>query len=52
MSSRLPSKPLKVHQSHPACESFASNMWDSSPMEAQARLVPPNCPPTRFCKDK
>jgi hypothetical protein len=33
--------PLKVIHHDLACGTLASNLWASSPMEAQARLVPP-----------
>jgi hypothetical protein len=41
MSSKVSSRPPKASHHDPACGPLASNLWASSPMEAQARLVPP-----------
>jgi hypothetical protein len=40
-SSKVSSRPPKARHHHSECGPLASNLWDSSPMEAQARLVPP-----------
>jgi hypothetical protein len=41
MSSKVSSRPPKESHRDLACGPLASNPWASSPMEAQARLVPP-----------
>jgi hypothetical protein len=41
MSSKVSSRPPKVSHHDLACGPLASNLWASSPMAAQARLVPP-----------
>ena len=41
MYSMVSSKPPKETHHDPACGPLASNLWASSPMEAQARLVSP-----------
>jgi hypothetical protein len=41
-SSMMICKPPNTCFYDPACGPSTSNMWASSPMEAQARLVPPN----------
>jgi hypothetical protein len=51
MSSKVFSRPLKASQCDPACGSLASNLWASSPMEAQSRLVPPKLS-TKQCPTK
>jgi hypothetical protein len=40
MSSKVSSRPPKASHHDTACGPLASNLWASSPMEAQARLVP------------
>jgi hypothetical protein len=40
-SSKVSSRPPKACHHHPECGPLASNLWASSPMEAQARLVLP-----------
>jgi hypothetical protein len=39
--SKVSSRPPKACHHHPECGPLASNLWDSSPMEAQARLALP-----------
>jgi hypothetical protein len=40
-SSKVSSRPPKACHHHPECGPLVSNLWASSPMEAQARLVLP-----------
>jgi hypothetical protein len=41
MFSKVSSMPQKDSHPDSACKPWASNPWTSSPMEAQARFVPP-----------
>jgi hypothetical protein len=41
MYSKVSSRPPNKTHNDPACGPLTSNLWDSSPMEAQAMLVPP-----------
>jgi hypothetical protein len=41
MSSKVFSRPPKASHHDPTCGPLASNVWASSSMEVQARLVPP-----------
>jgi hypothetical protein len=41
MHFKVSSRPPKASHHDPTCGPLASNLWASSPMEAQTRLVPP-----------
>jgi hypothetical protein len=52
MSSMMSSRPPKAIHHDLECGPLPSNLWDSSPMEVQARLVPPKLSINKVLQNK